>query len=580
LTFSDISDAKYEWAAGYIEDMADQGFISGYEDGTFRPDNSVTRLELLSLFARAMGSNSEANKEALEKAEEEYLSVVEKYDLNFGQSDIAYLLYRGAIKEAELATYLKGDLKSEPMPRYEAAIIITKAMCAEKEATSEIMVDLAYSDAKQIPTKASQYVYYVTKKEIMSGMGDGTFSPKSGVLRSQIAVMLSKTVDLMNLTVENLKIADVDGSNIAFYDENEEIQYMGYTSNTRFYVEGELTQAKNVPVGVNANFTYVDNELVYVDIPDSVPDEIVSGIFQGYASSNGVVTVTVKTDDGNKEFTFGTDVEVTFQEQSATIRDFTKTDYVTLEISAGKIKSMKGEPKTKTIPNATIEDISIVRDGTITISHALEEYDGLKLEVASDVKVKKNDDSASLADVYKGDTVKLTLDYGIVTEIEAKSTTKVVEGTIKSIEISTMPKMTVNVKGTDTTYDLTSDITILINDKESTIYDFRVGDNVTITIESQAIKKIVAKSSSSIAYSKSGVITAINTGYGFIKISYNENDVTYEETVYCKDSTTKFITSAGAAKTLKDLKEGDVVSVRGTMTNGAFEASLILIEVD
>ena len=585
-SFSDIKDAKYSWAVGYIEDMTEQGFIKGYEDGTFRPDKSVTRLEVLSLFARAMGSNSEANSDALKHAEEQYLDVVKGYDLNFGESDIAYLLYRGALKESELSTYLKGDLKNEPMPRYEAAIIITKALCAEKAATSEIMVDLSYADAKSIPDKASQYVYYVTKQKIMQGMGknkngEDVFSPDSSVLRSQIAVMLSKTVDLMNLTVENFKLTDIGTANVSFYDyETDLTDEMGYNSNTRFYVMGELTQAKNVKTGVDASFTYVGNELVYVDIENDIPDESVSGIFQSYSSSNGVVTVTVRVDGEDKQYNFASKVDVEFNGQSATIRDFSKSDAVTLELSGGKIKSMKGEPKDKTIANATVEEISIVDDGTMTISHALEDYDGLKLKVDSNVKVTKNDAPASLADVYKGDTVRLTLSYGVVTEIVATSSTRVVEGVIKSMEISASPKITVTVKGTDTTYDITSGISIIINNKESTIYDLRVGDNISITIESQAVKKITATSSSSIAYSKKGVITAINAAYGFIKISYNENDVTYEETVYCKDSSTKFITSEGTNKVLKDLKTGDVVSVRGTMTNGAFEASLILIEAE
>ncbi len=580
VTFSDISDEKYSWAAGYIEDMAEQGFISGYEDGTYRPDKSVTRLEVLSLFARAMGSNSEANADALKIAEEKYLSVLEEYELNFGQSDIAYLLYRGALKESELNTYLKDELKSEPMPRYEAAIIITKAMCAEKKATSEIMVDLEYSDAKEIPNKASQYVYYVTQKSIMSGMGDGTFSPKSEVLRSQIAVMLSKTVDLMNLTVEELKIATVDDANVSFYNEDEEIEQMGYTSNTKFYIEGELAQTKEVPSGVRAVFTYVNSELVYVDIPTTIPDETISGIFEGYAGNSGVVTVRIKVDGEIKSYILDENVDVTFMDQDATIRDFSKTDYVIANLSAGKIKTITGEPKTKNISNALIEEVSIVEDGTITISHALEEYNGLVLEVASDVKVKKNGDTASLSTIYKGDKVKLTVDYGIVIAIDAESNTKTVEGSIKAIEISASPKVTVNVKGSDVVYDVTSDVKILINNQDATIYDFRVGDNVTITLESQAIKRIVAATSSSTAYSKSGVVTSVNTAYGFIKISYNENDVTYEETVYCKDGTAKFITSAGTSKTLKDVKEGDVVSVRGTMTNGAFEATLIIIEVE
>ena len=577
-SFSDISDKKYEWAVGYIENMADMNLISGYEDGTYRPDNSITRLEALSLFARAMGSRSEINQKALKAANTKYGDTVAKYKLSFGSEDVEYLLYRGALKETELNSYLAEDLRNEPMPRHEAAVIITKALCAEKEATSEIMIDLEYTDAKQIPSKSSQYVYYVTKNNIMTGMGDGTFSPNSGVLRSQIAVMLSKTVDMIGLTVEELKFDGVSGSNVSFYDENGEPGLMGFNSNTRFYMDGELVQAKNIPSGVNALFTYVNNELAYVDVLSTIPDETLSGVYQGFSSQNGVVSITVRVDGENKSYELDENVKVTYNGTKATIRDFEKSDSVTVVTSDGKVKEIAGEPKETTITMATIENISIIDDGTITISHALEEYDGKSYEVASDVKVEKNGLSATLSDVYTGDTATLTLEYGVITKIKAESITKVVEGTIKSIEISNAPKITVTVKDSDVTYDVTSDVSIIINGKEGSLYDFRVGDKVSMTIDSKSVKKISAAQAASVAYSKTGTVTAINSSYGFIKISYKENETTYEETVYCKDSTTKFITSEGTSKLLKDIVVGDVVSVRGTMTNGAFVASLVLIE--
>ncbi len=576
--FSDISGDRYKWAAGYIEDMSERGFISGYEDGTYRPDNSITRLEALSLFARAMGSRSEVNKAALEAAQAKYADKIEKYELNFGVEDIAYLLYRGALKESELDIYLKGDLKNEAMPRHEAAIVITKSLCAEKEATSEIMIDLEYTDAKQIPTKSSQYVYYVTKKGIMSGMNDGSFSPTSGVLRSQIAVMLSKTVDVMGLTVEDMKFDSIDSSNVAFYDEDGQYGLMGYSSNTRFYMDGDLVQAKLIPEGVNAAFTYVCNELVYVDVLNSVPDETVEGIYQGYSSSNGVVTITVKIDGENRSFTLSGDLEVTYNGEKATIRDFQKADSITLELAGGKVAKINAMPKESTITRATIEKLSIIDDGMITIGHAEETYNGKQYKVASDVKVEKNDTPATLADVYVGDTATLTLEYGVVTKIKAESIIKTVEGTIKSMEIAAQPKIVVEVKGSDVTYDITSEVEIIINQKAATLYDLRVGDKISMLIESKAVKKITALAASSVAYSKSGTVTATNKSYGFIKIRYTENDSSAEEIVYCKDSSTRFINSAGTTKTFADIKEGDVVSVRGTMTNGAFVASLVLIE--
>lgn len=583
--FSDISDKKYSWAVGYIEDMHSQGFISGYEDGTFKPDKDITRLEALSLFARTM--KSDATADAMTAATKKYGSLVANLNLNFGDDDICYLLYRGALKESELSTYLAEDLRSEPMPRHEAAAIITKALCAEKKASSEIMVVLDYTDAKQIPNNASKYVYFVTTEGIMSGMGDGTFSPNSGVKRSQMAVMLSKTVDAMGLTVEKLKIAGIDENDVYFYDENHidseaaEPEKMGYNSDTKFYLEGEPVQAKNVPTNVNAMFTYVRNELAYVDIESAEPDRTVIGTYQGSSRTNGIYTVAIKTDDGVQSFTLADDAEVIYANSPATsIRDFTENAKVTAYISGGKVVKIKGEAKQSTITKATIEDISIIDDNCITISHASDDYNGLKLEVSPNVKVVKNDSTASLAEIYTGDVVTLTLEYGIVTSIKAESISRVISGVIKSVEISSTPKITVDVNGKENTYTVTSDVTIIVNNKDATLYDFRVGDTVSLTLESQAVKKITATSSSSTAYSKTGVITAVNDSYKFIKISYTENEVTREEIVYCKDNVTKFITSAGTTQTLKNLKVGDTVSVRGTMTNGAFEASLVLIEIE
>ena len=41
--FTDV--ASSHWAAGYIGSAASQGWITGYSDGTYRPNNDITRAE-------------------------------------------------------------------------------------------------------------------------------------------------------------------------------------------------------------------------------------------------------------------------------------------------------------------------------------------------------------------------------------------------------------------------------------------------------------------------------------------------------------------------------------------------------
>jgi len=54
--FADINGS--EWYYGYVEKAAALGMIKGYPDGTFRPDNVLSRQEMLTILVQAMKANS------------------------------------------------------------------------------------------------------------------------------------------------------------------------------------------------------------------------------------------------------------------------------------------------------------------------------------------------------------------------------------------------------------------------------------------------------------------------------------------------------------------------------------------
>ncbi len=51
--FADVNTEAKLWASGYINIGTSVGYISGYEDGTFKPDNNVTFAEIVSMLVRA-----------------------------------------------------------------------------------------------------------------------------------------------------------------------------------------------------------------------------------------------------------------------------------------------------------------------------------------------------------------------------------------------------------------------------------------------------------------------------------------------------------------------------------------------
>ena len=53
LAFPDVS--KDYWAASQINLLSEQGVIVGYPDGTFKPDDNVSRAEFASMAIKALG---------------------------------------------------------------------------------------------------------------------------------------------------------------------------------------------------------------------------------------------------------------------------------------------------------------------------------------------------------------------------------------------------------------------------------------------------------------------------------------------------------------------------------------------
>lgn len=583
-TFTDVEGTAYEWALSYIEDMAEKGLISGYEDGTFKPEKTVSKLETISLFARAMGSRSETNSLALEQAMEKYGDLIDTYSLNFAQEDVAYMLYRGALTEAEATAYLKGAEKNQPMLRYEAATIITKAMGGEAEAKRNLVLDMEYTDVSEIPSTAKKYVYYVSEKNIMSGMGDGTFSPNTAVLRSQISVMLSKAVDKMNATFSEVKLSAIDtaAKKLTVTDSDGEQTELFYTDDTSFFVEGEKTQVKDISEGVNAVITLHSDKVLYVDVAYAEPDSTVYAIYSSYKNTNGVLSITA-ADPSTSEKTVYTCVsgisDITKAGSKITVLDLKAGDYLELCISNGKVVSIAAADKTTTIKSATIETIDNDASApSITISHADALYDGMQLAISDDIVVTKDGSIVDMNSVYRGDKVTVTLEYGVVTSLVASSVKKTVEGTICSVTISANPTITVLVNNREVVYDITKDITILVNGEVGRVNDLSYGDKVSLTTESEAVTKIETITNVATEGNLTGTVLAVNSAYKFIKVqAVDSAGNTVEENIYCKDSKTTFITAAGSTKQFRDVSEGNVISTYGSYVNGAFEASSVII---
>jgi hypothetical protein len=160
------------WAASAVLALKERGIISGYPDGNFHPDDSVTRADMAVMLAKAK-------------------QLASKSGGSTGFPDVPTSYWAaGAIEAAKAAGYLQGypDGSFRPeqgVSRAEAAVLLDKAFSAQSGGRtanpSFADVDSSYWAAGAIAVLAAAGI---------GGYPDGTFRPDKIVSRAEAAVML------------------------------------------------------------------------------------------------------------------------------------------------------------------------------------------------------------------------------------------------------------------------------------------------------------------------------------------------------------------------------------------------------
>ncbi|BDG61792.1 S-layer homology domain-containing protein [Caldinitratiruptor microaerophilus] len=112
--FSRFPDVRGHWAQGYVEAAAESGLVMGYSDGLFRPDGRITRQEAIVVAARALGLEAPGDRA-----------------LPFPDSAGVAEWARGPIAAAEAAGLLRGLVGERldplrPATRAEAAVLTAR----------------------------------------------------------------------------------------------------------------------------------------------------------------------------------------------------------------------------------------------------------------------------------------------------------------------------------------------------------------------------------------------------------------------------------------------------------------------
>lgn len=582
VTFSDVeNDPTVSWAKPYISEMAELGYIKGYEDGTFKPNNTITKTEALLLLSRMLGVNDDAYADSVELAQDAYGSMLKKYSTNYS-NEIAFLLYTGVLKTDDLDTYISTSNKNTPLKRYEAAVLLTKLLGAEEDVQKNTFVSSSYADTVEIPDSARAYVEYVKGEGIMQGMGTTVsgqpiFSPNTDVTRSQMAKMLCSLIDVLDRSAETGVIASVDNFNDTFTVTVNSVDVMYNTaSNTRFKVDGKDVDLSALKAGMHVKITHLKGQVSLVENYNVIEDAVIYGLVSSTKETTGSMAITiVDANDSSKKQTYSVSdkVKVRINDAVDTFGKIKSTNYVKMTISDGTVTEIEVVSKTTNVSGTLI---NLDASGEYTIL-TVKGSDGIETdyEVSADgVSVARNSLDAKLSSLMQGDSITLRLTYGKVTKITATSTNQETQGTISYITYTTTgTKIGIEISGKVTEYTVNKSVDVLIDSSAGSVYDLRPGSDIKIKLQSSEIVKIEA--AGTITKSQLvGIVKSTNANYGLMVVEEGNS----EYSVFVNGNTKIIDSITGASIKLKSVEKGRTVTVTGSTSSGVLEASVIVVQ--
>lgn len=584
--FADVTDANYGWAVEAVDSMAADKIILGYEDGTFRPANTVTKLESLVLAARILGVNDSANKEIISVFTEKYGADIEKYDIAYGSNELAFLLGKNIISTSELADYVGSSNASQGLKRYELAVLLTKAMGAEETVKKNLASVLDYADESSIPSFAKKYVEYVTEQGLMQGMSATEFSPNTEVTRAQMAVVLYKLKNNAGFESFGAIVTNVDSLLGVIKLKGKDDEPYGYTvkEDVALRFEGEKIALDDVSIGYECVITTKKASLFSIDFITPDVEESFRGSISSIKSNSKAGTSTIKfnkfLDSGENEtveYTTADSFNVTYEGEKSNVSALKTGDYAEVTLKKGKITLIAAKPRTETV-KGTVKEIYTSDLGVYV---KLTDVDDKEVSyiAGSDITVNKNGTtSATLSEVRTGDSVSMTLEYGFITKIIATSKTSNTNGFIEEINISASPSVKIKLNGESKTYPLSSDVVITVNGATGTIYDLRLSTTAKITLESDTIVKIETSPIETITQI-TGTVDLVNASYGLVQITYYDSVTAQNitQSVFVGKATKIINNSTGKEAALKTITSGMSVTAIGSVKSGVFEATTLIV---
>ena len=163
---------KDHWAFNYIAELVNKGVLAGYEDGSFKPDSTVTRAEWAKIMVLAAGLPANDNNV--------YFTDMGNHWAN---------AYVNTAKDY-LAAYTDGTFKPDQAAVREDVTVGMVKLKGYDVSNVDYSYLSQFTDVNSISNSLKAYVAVAVEKDLISGFDDGTFRGQNTLTRAEAATLL------------------------------------------------------------------------------------------------------------------------------------------------------------------------------------------------------------------------------------------------------------------------------------------------------------------------------------------------------------------------------------------------------
>lgn len=497
ISFKDVTN---HWSKSYVEDMANKNVIKGYEDGTFKPENPVTKVQAVIMMLRAKGTPATD----LYNAGLRHKSLMDKNRIpTWALNYVAYAYDQKILTESDVATMMQGSMEA-PLSREEFCVYIIKALGLEEEVKKAVVYSLPFVDKSTISIATAPYVYFAYQRGIISGTDNNYFLPKNVVTRAAAAKMLSVSYKLFNggtgttpgiipgqtFAVKG-SISAVLGTGNSKYiyvklDNGVTVLY-ATTPTTVIKREGIPSNASEIKEG-KACELIVDSakKILSIDLKD-VAEKFTGEIVRVATDYQSLV---IKVGNEERTYRVSNSAKITSNGKSVQVKNLYVGDSGEFEAKNFEITSAKLASRENYV-QGEIYYLRTTRDElTLKLSSSKREdyrYEDRDVSIYVDGRSERESD---LKEGYQAELVLEKAGSSYVSKIYAFSKDRY-SGKIKKLVAGTKPRITIE----DRTYNREITFTVAENakiDASSKRYfsDLKEGDNVELSLKYGLVERI------------------------------------------------------------------------------------------